>query len=63
MAIFTINEKKLMEGAQKKEEKDCKNVEDLSKLVNAGSLKKGEQNLMAEYVGAVKVSFARKKLK
>jgi hypothetical protein len=52
-----------MEGAQKKEEKDCKNVEDLSKLVNAGSLKKGEQNLMAEYVGAVKVSFARKKLK
>jgi len=63
IAIFTINEKKLMEGAQKKEEKDCKNVEDLSKLVNAGSLKKGEQNLMAEYVGAVKVSFARKKLK
>ena len=51
-----------MEGAQKKEEKDCKNVEDLSKLVNAGS-SKGEQNLMAEYVGAVKVSFARKKLK
>lgn len=62
VAIFTINEKKLMAGAQKQEKKDEPTVEDLAKVVNAGSLKKGEQNLMAEYVGAMKVMFSRKKI-
>ena len=62
VAIFTINEKKLMAGAQKQETKDEPTVEDLAKVVNAGSLKKGEQNLMAEYVGAMKVMFSRKKI-
>lgn len=63
IAIFTINEQKLMTGSQKQEKKDGPTVEDLAKVVNAGSLKKGEQNLMAEYVGTMKVMFTRKKIK
>ena len=61
IAVFVINEKKLMSGSKKKEKTQEPTAEDLAKLVNAGILKKGEQNLMAEYVGATKVVFKKKK--
>jgi ACDE family multidrug resistance protein len=60
IAVFVINEKKLMSDSKKKEKTQEPTAEDLAKLVNAGILKKGEQNLMAEYVVQLRWFLKRK---
>ena len=62
IGIFLIKEQELMSETDNKEKKGNPTVEDLAKLINAGSFKKGEKNLMAEYVGFVKEMFYKKRI-